>query len=258
MEQDYNNFAPRLGVAWDISGNSKTALRAGIGHFFLRQRVTPQLSLAANPPFTSTIAGARTFDSIQCFGCSSSLGVPIRGVEVENKTPHNWQWNVTLQHEVFRRSTIEVGYVANYGYDLLRMQVANQVFNGDTNANGVDDRREFVLMPADVARRLRQFSQLDSNINIGLWTHTGESRYDSLQTQWITRFGRGSQFQTSYTLARPGQISGSPPAASSPRTTSCWTTRISISTGAAPTPPGRTSTMPPSSGCCHCWRTAQS
>ena len=202
MDQDYNNFAPRIGAAWDISGNGKTALRAGIGHFFLRQRVTPQLSIAANPPFTSTIAGARTFDSTQCFGCGSTLGVPMRGVEVDHKTPHNWQWNLTLQHEVFRRSTIEVGYVANYGYDLLRMQVANQVLTGDTNANGIDDRREFVLTPADVSRRLRQFSQFDSNTNIGIWSHTGESTYNSVQTQWITRFGRGSQFQTSYTLAR--------------------------------------------------------
>ena len=42
-----------------------------------------------------------------------------------------------------------MGYVANYGYDMLRMQVANQVFTGDTNTNGVDDRREFVLTPAE-------------------------------------------------------------------------------------------------------------
>ena len=39
-----------------------------------------------------------------------------------------------MQHEVFRNSTIEVGYVANYGYDLLKIHVANQVLNGDTNA----------------------------------------------------------------------------------------------------------------------------
>ena len=63
MEQDYNNFAPRVGVAWDVKGNGKTALRAGLGHFFLRERLTPVLSMATNPPFVSTIAGARTFDS---------------------------------------------------------------------------------------------------------------------------------------------------------------------------------------------------
>ena len=51
------------------------------------------------------------------------------------------------------------------------------------------------------SRPLRQFGVFGNN-NIGIWTHTGESTYHSLQTQWITRFGRGSQFQTSYTLAR--------------------------------------------------------
>jgi hypothetical protein len=200
MDQDFNNFAPRLGVAWDLKGDGKTALRAGLGHFFLRERLTPLLSTATNPPFVSTVSGARTFDTPVCVGCNSSLGAPTRGREVEQKTPHNWQWNVTLQHEVFRRSTIEVGYVANYGYDLLRMQVANQVLNGDTNANGIDDRREFVLT-AGGAPALRQFGVFGNN-NIGIWTHTGESTYNSLQTQWITRFGRGSQFQTSYTLSR--------------------------------------------------------
>jgi hypothetical protein len=37
---------------------------------------------------------------------------------------------------------------------------------------------------------------------IGVWDHTGESTYHSLQTQFVSRFGRGSHFQTSYTLAR--------------------------------------------------------
>ena len=200
MEQDYNNFAPRVGVAWDVSGNGKTAIRAGLGKFFLRERLTPALSIATNPPFVSTISGNRFFDSTQCFGCGSSLGAPTRGREVEQKTPNNWQWNLTVQHEVFRRSSIEVGYVANYGYDMLRMRVANQVLNGDTNSNGIDDRREFVLTSGGLPA-VRQFGVFGNN-NIGIWTHTGESTYHSLQTQWITRFGRGSQFQTSYTLAR--------------------------------------------------------
>ena len=35
-----------------------------------------------------------------------------------------------------------------------------------------------------------------------IWDHSGKSTYHSLQTQFISRFGRGSQFQTSYTLSR--------------------------------------------------------
>ena len=43
MEQDFNNFAPRLGFAWDVNGDGKTAVRGGIGQFYLRERLTPLL-----------------------------------------------------------------------------------------------------------------------------------------------------------------------------------------------------------------------
>ena len=36
MEQDFNNIAPRLGVAWDLTGEGRTAVRAGLGRFFQR------------------------------------------------------------------------------------------------------------------------------------------------------------------------------------------------------------------------------
>ena len=202
MEQDLNNFAPRTGFAWDIRGDGKTAVRGGIGQFFLRERLSPVLSIATNPPFVTTISGNRKLDTNAepCAGCfGSGLGSPGRGREVDMRTPNNWQWNLMYQQEVWTRSTIEIGYVANYGYDLLRSSVANQVLNGDTNGNGVDDRREFVITPANPS--LRQFGVFGNN-NIGVWDHSGESTYHSLQTQFISRFGRGSQFQASYTLSR--------------------------------------------------------
>jgi len=205
MEQDFNNIAPRLGIAWDLRGDGKTALRAGLGRFFLRERLTPLLSVAVNPPFVTTISGIRTLDSTvePCDGCfGSGLGAPARGREVDFRTPNSWQWNLTFQHEIWRNSTIEVGYVANYGYDLLKIHVPNQVLNGDRNGNGVDDRREFILTPADQgAPALRQFGVFGNN-NIGVWDHTGESTYHSLQTQFISRFRGASQFQMSYTLSR--------------------------------------------------------
>jgi hypothetical protein len=203
MDQDYNNIAPRLGLAWDVKGNGKTAVRAGLGQFFLRERLSPGLQIAGNPPFTRTISGIRTLDSTAepCDGCiSSTFGTPSSGREVDQKTPNNWQWNATFQHEVWPRATIEVGYVANYGYNMLRTFVGNQVLNGDTDGNGVDDRLQYVTTtPANAA--LRQFGVL-GNTNIAIWDHRGESTYHSLQTQFINRFARGSQVQASYTLSR--------------------------------------------------------
>jgi Carboxypeptidase regulatory-like domain/TonB-dependent Receptor Plug Domain len=203
MDQDLNNIAPRLGFAWDVKGDGKTAVRGGVGKFYLRERLTPVLSIATNPPFVSTLSGIRKLDSTvePCDGCfGTGLGAPTRGREVEMKTPNNWQWNLTYQQEVFRRSSVEIGYVANNGYNLLKNYVANQVLSGDANGNGVDDRREYVITtPANAA--LRQFGVFGNN-NIGVWDHSGESTYHSLQTQFISRFGRGSHFQASYTLAR--------------------------------------------------------
>jgi Carboxypeptidase regulatory-like domain len=206
MDQDVNNIAPRIGMAWDVRGDGKTAVRAGIGQFFLRERLSPTLALAArNPPFVGTASGIRKLDTDvePCDGCfGTTTGVPAQGRAVDQKTPNNWQWNLMVQHELWRNTTLEVGYVGNYGYDQLRAVNANQVVNGDINHNGVDDRLDFIRSqsPEDSAA-VRPFGVF-GNSNIAFWDHSGKTNYNSLQTQLISRIGRGSQFQVSYTLAR--------------------------------------------------------
>jgi carboxypeptidase family protein len=203
FNQDYNNFAPRVGAAWDLGGKGKTSLRAGIGQFFLRERVSPGLNLAGNPPFVTTITGVRTLDSPAepCAGCfGHTAGAPTRGRELDGKTPNTWQWNVTLQHELWRDTTLEAGYVASRGVDLLRTRDINQVLPGDINHNGVDDRLDFARsQPANAS--LRPYGVF-GDTDFTFWEHTGGSTYHSLQMQFISRFARGSQFQTSYTLSR--------------------------------------------------------
>jgi hypothetical protein len=162
------------------------------------------LGIAGNPPFVTTIVGARTLDSTvsPCEGCiGNSNPLPSQGRELDQKTPNNWQWNLMVQREILRNTTLEVGYVGNYANDQLRAINANQVLHGDVNNNGVDDRLEFARsQPANIA--LRPFGVFNNNNNIAFWDHSGKARYHSLQTQLVSRLGRGSQFQVSYTLAR--------------------------------------------------------
>src|SRR6185436_5416874 len=79
-----------------------------------------------------------------CDGCfSSSAGVPKAGLEQHSVTPNNWQWNVAMQRELVRDTTLEVAYVGSKGNNLLHMSDINQVLPGDINHNGIDDRLEY-------------------------------------------------------------------------------------------------------------------
>ena len=49
---DLNNFAPRLGVAWDVNGSAKTVVRGGYGIFY--QQINGETTHAAEAPWRGT------------------------------------------------------------------------------------------------------------------------------------------------------------------------------------------------------------
>ena len=63
-KNNYGNIAPRIGVAWDVFSNGKTAIRGGLGQFFLRERTSPVFAaLTLNPPFRQTMGGHVLLDA---------------------------------------------------------------------------------------------------------------------------------------------------------------------------------------------------
>jgi hypothetical protein len=201
VAEDTDNFAPRLGAAWDVFGTGNSVLRAGFGQFYQRERVGIQLDMAAQPPFAQNTSGIRPLDSADPTFLSQGFGVPNRGIDPDNETPYNLQYNVTWEQRLGASSSLELSYVGNRGRHLVNKYDVNQVPRGDLNGNGVPDRLDYIRAGGDGDGSVRPFFSGGNN-RILYWDYNGESEYDALQTQLQTRWGRASQAQVSYTWSR--------------------------------------------------------
>jgi hypothetical protein len=115
---------------------------------------------------------------------------------------YTWQWNITLEKEIARNTTLELSYVGSRGRRLLLPYDANQVPAGD--------RLDYIHLgsDSDAKAALRPYGVF-GNETIAILDHGGKTIYHSLQSQLVSRFGHGSQFQASYTFSRTlGDVNG--------------------------------------------------
>ncbi len=193
-ENNYKNLAPRLGVAWDVFSDGKTAIRGGFGLFYLRERTSPYFAaLTQNSPFSRSIAGERTLDGTGTANLSAaSNGSPRFGVSPEAATPYSMQFNASLGRQLWNETVLEVGYVGNRSRKQLTHSDVNQVTNANRKAAA------FATTGNEV-NALRPFSNYGS---IYIFERAGKGNYDSLQMLFRTRFTKRSSLQAAYTFSR--------------------------------------------------------
>jgi len=192
VENNNHNIAPRLGVAWDIFGTGKTALRVGGGQFYQRERVSPQVGLSNTAPFAITANSTRSLDvSPGITGASTS---PNNGRSPRGIAPNSWQWNVSVEQEVARNTALQVGYVGNVGihqtttYDINQIPESNfaaAAFMG-SSAQGATPSYN-VLRPTPNFGRINYFSR------------DGHSNYQALQVQFRSKLSNFSNINAAYT-----------------------------------------------------------
>ena len=141
---DYNNFAPRFGFAWDVNGDGKTAVRGNWGMFYDRMinavltpvdLNTPGFSTDVRPtPNANPGSDFRYSDGLPAMPQPSTpvLSVPVtRGstISVFNpnlRTGYVMQFGLNVQREVYRNTVVEAGYVGTRGVKLFMQLNLNQ------------------------------------------------------------------------------------------------------------------------------------
>ena len=211
-----NNFAPRVGLAWDPFGKGTTSIRTGYGIYHEQTLVGIfEQNLISNPPYQET-TNLNNVALNQQLGTSpvATLGaLTVRGEDTNWLTPYMQHWSLDLQHQFGKNTIVDVGYFGSKGthligivdIDLLQPGVAmkTQCAVGTsttpttqcqaTNVPFTTSGQELILDQIRPFRGYRSVNMIKPMFN---------SNYHSLQVSAQHRFSTTSQVGMAYTWSK--------------------------------------------------------
>jgi len=200
-------FAPRVGLAYDPTGEGKWLVSAAYGIFyepFYNGQGGPLQDPISAPPYLATpqrgfpVNFPDPFNGTNPFDGSFSEPMTLLVVDQHLKLPYAQHWNLNVQRSLGRDWLLQVGYVGTTGTHLPRLIEGNPTIyypGGVSTEGNVNQRRLYsgctLAAPDDCVYA-----------SVGKIAGIANSNYHALETSLRKRFGYGFSFLASYTYSK--------------------------------------------------------
>ncbi|HEY6338663.1 MAG TPA: carboxypeptidase regulatory-like domain-containing protein [Candidatus Sulfotelmatobacter sp.] len=206
VNDSWNNWGPRLGFAYDLTGRAKTVVRGGFGISYERIQGNDMYNGAVNPPGDPnptlngvslqnpglTIAGANAGTAITAASLPI-LPLGVTGIAEHYPTPMSFQYSAGVQQAMGPNAVLNIAYVGSQG--------RRENYYSAINLPAITALPALTL-PGAPSVNTDPTLQFPGYGGIRLAYNGANSTYNSLQTTLTGTIRRDLHLQVSYTLAK--------------------------------------------------------